>query len=340
MQDAVHEHRLVTHPVTDLHRANLHHNLAGQQVPPNVFSQLLRWHDPFMAEHSSSLVTRVSTWFSSNARELPWRSDPTPWGVLVSEVMLQQTPVARVLPVWQSWMTRWPNPTQLAMSPLADALRAWGRLGYPRRAMRLHESARMISAEFNGEVPASYNQLRSLPGVGDYTAAAVLSFAFGESALVLDVNVRRFLVRHQWGVPAVPGAVTGAERQLAESLLPTHGAPLWAAASMELGQLVCTARTPNCESCPVAADCTWLAAGKPGADQRTTRRQTYEGTDRQVRGLILRRLHNGPASQSDLSQLWADRPQLDRALDSLVADGLVDPISPQTYALPEDSPAG
>lgn len=250
--------------------------------------------------------------------------------------MLQQTPVTRVQPVWEAWMRRWPTPSLLADDTLASALRAWGRLGYPRRAMRLHESAKVIASDFAGRVPDTYDDLRTLPGVGDYTAAAVLSFAFGKPAVVLDVNVRRFLVRHEWGIPAVPGAVTTAERSLAQNLLPVRHAAQWAAASMEFGQVICTARDPRCGICPVANDCAWLAADKPGAAQRTTRPQSYKGTDRQVRGLILQRLHEGAGTIDDLRALWAEPRQLDRALDSLVADGLVDPIDDGRYTLPED----
>lgn len=283
------------------------------------------------------LAEALSDWFAVNARALPWRVEPTPWGVLVSEFMLQQTPVSRVLPVWQNWLERWPAPADLAAEPVAEALRAWGRLGYPRRAMRLHASAAAITEEHGGEVPNTYESLMALPGVGDYTAAAVISFAFGGRAVVMDVNIRRFLARFFYGQPSAPAHITAAERALAESLVPATEPALWAAATMELGQTICTARDPACDRCPVAAGCAWLAAGKPGAEQRTTRPQRFQGTDRYVRGLIMARLREGPATAAELQTLWHDdRVQLDRALDSLVTDGLVDPVTQDRFTLPGD----
>lgn len=289
-----------------------------------------------MSVGDDRIQLRVLDWFDRNARELPWRSDPEPWGVLVSEVMLAQTPVARVEPIWRQWLQRWPTPAQLATEPGSEVIRAWGRLGYPRRALRLHQAAQMIVTDHDGQVPDDYDQLRALPGVGDYTAAAVLSFAFGRRAIVLDVNVRRFLARLQSGVAAPPAHATKAERAAAAALIPAADPARWAAASMELGALICTARSPGCQRCPVAEDCRWLAAGRPGLGSSTTRRQRFEGTDRQVRGLImavLREAH-GPVSIGSLDTVWPDQVQLLRALDSLVADGLLDPIGNDTLALP------
>ena len=288
-------------------------------------------------QHSTPVQDRLLAWFAGQARDLPWRGGASPWGVLVSEVMLQQTPVPRVMPVWRQWLARWPEPTGLAAEPAAEAIRAWGRLGYPRRAMRLHAAAMVITAEHGGQVPSTYEALRTLPGVGDYTAAAVVSFAFGGRAVVLDVNVRRFFARYFDGQPAPAAQVTAAERARAEALLPAEAPAAWAAATMEFGQLICTARNPACDRCPVADGCAWLSRGRPGAGTRTTKPQSYVGTDRQVRGLIVAHLHAGPAARPTLDALWpADPIQLARALDSLVADGLVDPIAPATYALPGD----
>lgn len=285
---------------------------------------------------TETLTGPTRAWFERNARELPWRTDPDPWGVLVSEVMLAQTPVARVEPVWREWMTRWPTPADLAAATPADALRAWGRLGYPRRALRLHASATAIVTTHGGRVPSTYEDLRALPGVGDYTAGAVISFAYGGRAVVLDVNVRRLLTRVLDGIAAPPGHVTAAERQRAEALLPASGAAEWAIASMELGAVICTARNPRCQDCPLAQQCLWLARGRPGLGQRTTKRQTYQGTDRQARGRIMAALRESetPVSRENLDALWHAPDQLSRALDGLVVDGLVDPVGPYTYALP------
>ena len=142
----------------------------------------------------------ILAWFDESARELPWRTDPQPWRVMVSEFMLQQTPVARVLPVFETWMSRWPSPTSLASDSPGEAVRAWGKLGYPRRAQRLHASAVAIVERHGGEVPSDIDLLRALPGVGDYTAAAIASFAFGQRHPVLDTNVRRLFARTVEGV--------------------------------------------------------------------------------------------------------------------------------------------
>jgi A/G-specific adenine glycosylase len=283
----------------------------------------------------------VLAWYARNARDLPWRAPTaTPWSVLVSEIMLQQTPVARVLPAHGQWLARWPTPGALAAEPPAEAIRQWGRLGYPRRALRLHETATILTRRHGGTVPADYRALLALPGVGGYTAAAVASFAFGQRHAVLDTNVRRVLGRLIAGRPPSPGAPSAAERRLAESLLPGQPATAarWSVAVMELGALVCTAAGPRCGACPVARDCAWLAAGRPQepAAGGGRRAQRYEGTDRQCRGRLLAVLRDGdaPAHRARFDAVWADQTQLDRALDGLVADGLVDRMPGERYALP------
>jgi A/G-specific adenine glycosylase len=293
---------------------------------------------------STSYAEPVLAWYARNARDLPWRAPgATPWAVLVSEIMLQQTPVSRVLPAYLSWMARWPAPAALAASPAGEAIRQWGRLGYPRRALRLHETATILVARHGGTVPADVDALRALPGIGSYTAAAVASFAFGQRHAVLDTNVRRVLARLVAGqaVPATTSsAASVAERRLAESLLPAEPAvaACWSVAVMELGALVCTAASPRCYSCPVAGDCGWLAAGRPAPLDGLARRRTqkYDGTDRQCRGRVLAvlRAAGGPVRRADFDAVWAVRPQLDRALDGLVADGLADPLPDGRFALP------
>jgi A/G-specific adenine glycosylase len=282
------------------------------------------------------LHERITTWFASAARDLPWRRDVSPWAVMVSEFMLQQTPVARVLPVYEVWMRRWPRPADLAAEPAGEAVRAWGRLGYPRRALRLHAAAVAIVTRHGGEVPSAQDELLALPGVGDYTAAAITSFAFAGRAVVLDTNIRRVLARVVSGVELPAPAVTAAERDLATALLPTRDAHVWAAATMELGALVCTARSPQCQVCPVADVCRWRAAGHPAHDGPARRGQAWEGTDRQCRGRLMAVLRDaeGPVAKADLDAVWPDAMQRERALDGLVADGLVEPLADQTYALP------
>ncbi|MEU6159698.1 A/G-specific adenine glycosylase [Streptomyces sp. NPDC047130] len=285
------------------------------------------------------LHTPVIAWFEANARDLPWRrAEAGAWGVMVSEFMLQQTPVARVLPVYEQWLARWPRPADLAAEAPGEAVRAWGRLGYPRRALRLHGAAVAITERHDGEVPSDHGELLALPGVGEYTAAAVASFAFGRRHAVLDTNVRRVLARAVTGVQYPPTATTAAERRLAVSLLPADEgtAARWAAASMELGALVCTARNESCHRCPIASRCAWRQAGKPEHDGPPRRGQTYAGTDRQVRGKLLAvlRAAREPVPQAALDAVWDEPVQRARALDGLVADGLVEPLDEGLYRLP------
>lgn len=290
------------------------------------------------AGRPETLHAAVLGWYAENARDLPWRRPGTsPWAVLVSEVMLQQTPVERVRPVWQEWLHRWPTPVDLAAEPAGEAVRAWGRLGYPRRALRLHAAAAEITARHGGTVPSGYDELRALPGVGDYTAAAVASFAFGARHAVLDTNVRRVLARLLEGQAAAPAHPRSAERAAAEALLPPAAdAPVWSVALMELGALVCTARRPACGACPVREACAWLACGQPPGEGPTRRSQPWEGTDRQARGRLLAVLRDrpDPVSRSELDVAWPDPVQRDRALHGLVVDGLVEALDEQRFGLP------
>lgn len=274
----------------------------------------------------------VVTWFDSHARDLPWREpDRTPWGVLVSEVMLQQTPVVRVEPAWRSWMARWPEPVDLARADTADVLRAWDRLGYPRRALRLAECARAVVSRHGGVVPDDEEALLALPGIGSYTAAAVRAFAFGHRSVVLDTNVRRVLARVAAGSALPAPALTVAERLLAETFVPDEPADAarWAAASMELGALVCTARAPRCVACPVAAGCAWRLSGMPSDEHALRRRtQAWAGTDRQVRGRVMALLREalGPVPADALAAVWPDDAQRTRCVAGLVEDGLVEEL--------------
>jgi A/G-specific adenine glycosylase len=281
----------------------------------------------------------VIDWFDDNARDLPWRRpEAGAWGVMVSEFMLQQTPVSRVLPVYEQWLERWPTPAALAAQPSGEAVRAWGRLGYPRRALRLHAAATAISQLHGGEVPTDHAELLALPGVGEYTAAAVASFAYGQRHAVLDTNVRRVFARAVSGVEYPPNATTAAERRIAHRMLPADEATAarWAAATMELGALICTARGPECARCPIADRCAWRLAGSPAHDGPPRRGQTYAGTDRQVRGRLLAVLREAtsPVPQAALDAVWHEPVQRARALDGLVADGLVEPLEDGLYRLP------
>ncbi|OOC56612.1 MULTISPECIES: HhH-GPD family protein [Nocardiopsis] len=283
--------------------------------------------------------TAVLAWYETNARDLPWRRpEASAWSILVSEIMLQQTPVVRVLPAWRAWMERWPTPADLAREPSGEAVRMWNRLGYPRRALRLHACAVAVTEEYGGRVPDDHATLLSLPGIGAYTAAAVASFAFGQRHAILDTNVRRVLARAETGIQYPPKTQTKAETALAESLLPPTPsvAARWGVAVMELGALVCTARAPACADCPIAGQCAWRLAGKPAHEGPPRRGQTYAGTDRQVRGKLLAVLRDSvhPVSKDALDVVWDDGVQRERALDALVSDGLVDPLDDGRYALP------
>ncbi|WP_218861697.1 A/G-specific adenine glycosylase [Nocardioides panzhihuensis] len=287
----------------------------------------------------TDLHDAVLDWYDANARDLPWRSSAaTPWSVMVSEFMLQQTPVSRVLPVHEAWLERWPTPADLAAEPTGEAVRAWGRLGYPRRALRLHAAATAIVADHGGEVPDSYDDLIALPGVGDYTAAAIATFAYGKRHVVLDTNVRRVFARTLSGVEFPSQSVNKAERELASGVLPTDEptAATWSVAVMELGALVCTAANPSCARCPVADLCAWRAAGHPAYDGPPRKVQTWAGTDRQCRGRLLAVLRDAdsPVHRSRLDVVWSDAPQRQRALEGLVKDNLATEVEPDFFALP------
>jgi A/G-specific adenine glycosylase len=280
----------------------------------------------------------VLRWYAANARDLPWRlPGVSAWSVLVSEIMLQQTPVARVLPAHAAWLARWPTPPSLAAAAPGEAVRQWGRLGYPRRALRLHTTATILTAEHAGQVPDSVRVLRALPGVGSYTAAAVASFAFGQRHAVLDTNVRRVLGRLVQGEEFPARSASAAEARLAESLLPPVPglAARWSVAVMELGALVCTATRPDCARCPVARRCEWRRAGSPAGPPRPAP-QRYLGSDRECRGRLLAvlRAAAGPVPADRLDAAWPDPAQRARALRALVADGLAAPLEQHRYALP------
>ena len=297
----------------------------------------------------AALHEALDTWFGTTARKLPWREPGcSAWGILVSEIMLQQTPVVRVLPVWEDWLRRWPTPADLAAEAPGEAVRHWGRLGYPRRALRLHAAAAAIVEKHDGDVPGSYDELLELPGVGSYTAAAVAAFAFGRRETVVDTNIRRVHARLFSGTALPSQSLTAAEMRLAAELLPADvGLSVrWNAAVMELGALVCTARTPKCGDCPVRGACAWRAAGEPPPSY-TPKGQAWHGTDRQVRGAVMAvlRLADAPVAPEMFHQPAADLgfgtggigvplaalhrlnsapEQLERALAGLVDDGLAE----------------
>jgi A/G-specific adenine glycosylase len=283
----------------------------------------------------------ILTWYARNARELPWRTEgTTPWGIFVSEVMSQQTPVARIAPAWEQWIQRWPTPCSLADASPAEVIREWATLGYPRRALWLRDAAATMCHEFAGEVPADYADLIGLPGVGDYTAASVSAFAYQRRTLVLDTNVRRVFARIFTGIERpTASSATKTERLLADQLAPVDGvqAADWAVASMEFGSLICKATAPACSTCPIRDHCAWFGAGQPANDVRPRKQQRFDGTDRQVRGKLLAVLrasdHRG-VTYDDLMSCWPHADQRERCLTSLIADGLVEALPADYYRLP------
>jgi A/G-specific adenine glycosylase len=283
-------------------------------------------------------TSALLSWFARAGRPLPWRGGQVgAWEILLCEVMSQQTPVARVEPVWRAWLDRWPGPAELAAAAPADVIRMWGKLGYPRRALRLRECALAVVDLHDGRVPHDVDQLLALPGVGDYTARAVACFAYGRRVPVVDTNVRRVVARAVRGVAEAGPPSTRRDLAAVEALLPDdrERAVAFSVAVMELGALVCTARAPRCDDCPLAPTCAWLAAGRPEWDGPRRKVQTFAGTDRQVRGLLLDVLRDGDgtAARSALDAVWPDATQRDRALDSLLGDGLVVRVG-EHYSLP------
>ena len=278
----------------------------------------------------------LSRWYEQAQRDLPWRrADVTPWQILVSEFMLQQTPVARVEPIWLAWVARWPTPSATAAASPADVLRAWGKLGYPRRAKRLHECASVIAELFDDVVPSDVETLLTLPGIGAYTARAVACFAYQQPVPVVDTNVRRVVARAMYG-RADAAAASPRDLEDVAALLPNDAdARRFSAALMELGATVCTARAPRCGVCPLSA-CAWRSSGYPAAIGPARRVQRYVGTDRQVRGRLLDVLrgNDSPVTRAQLDVAWlTDTAQRDRALDSLLVDGLIEQTTDGRFAL-------
>lgn len=287
---------------------------------------------------SGVLTETLVDWFRTDARDLPWRRPGvTGWQILVSEVMLQQTPVARVAPLWQEWIERWPVPSAMAAAGRGEVLRAWGKLGYPRRAMRLHDCAAVLAEQHGDRTPEDVETLLTLPGVGAYTARAVACFAHGQRVPVVDTNVRRVIARAIHGRADAGNPSTTRDLADAQALLPTDvpTAVTFSAALMELGAVICKARTPDCGRCPLP-ECAWVSAGRPPLEGPARSVQKFAGTDRQVRGLLMDVLRgsDSPVAKPRLDQVWTIDPgQRERALASLLDDGLIEQTAHGDFAL-------
>ena len=270
-----------------------------------------------MAAALSRLQREVLAWAPSGWRELPWRRSRDPWAVLVSELMLQQTQVARVVPKWHAFLERWPTPAACAAAPAAEVVRAWAGLGYNRRALNLHRCAVEVVASHGGELPADLAALQALPGIGPYTARAVLAFAFGRDVGVVDTNVARVLSRAVGGGRAL--------QEVADRLVPPGQAWAWNQALLDLGATVCTARRPRCDACPVARSCAWRRRGGEDPFSRRPAAPRFEGSDRQARGRLLDALRRGPVRDvAAACGASGDRLRAARIADGLVSDGFAE----------------
>ncbi|MDQ0645207.1 A/G-specific adenine glycosylase [Microbacterium murale] len=297
---------------------------------------------PVISTPSPDLSSILADWYHSEARDLPWRRKAFharfgAWGTLVSEFMLQQTPVTRVIPRLEAWLERWPTPTAMSSATPAEVVQQWANLGYPRRALWLHRAAIEITARHGGDVPRNVEALLALSGIGDYTARAVAAFAFGDRHPVVDTNTRRVMARALEG-RSQPGPASRRDLVTMKALLPDADdeSAVFNAAMMELGATVCTSRAPKCERCPIAAQCAWLSSGRPDTGDDRRKQARYEGSDRQARGAVLKALRESDAGAVPLDAVihdWTDLAQRDRAIDSLIADGLAE-ASEQMLRLP------
>lgn len=290
---------------------------------------------------SPSGRSQVLDWARVNGRDLPWRRTRDPWAVLVSEVMLQQTKADRVVPRWERFLQRWPSTADCAGATLGEVLVEWQGLGYPRRARALHASARCIEGDHGGRFPDDIDTLLTLPGIGPYTARAVLAFAFDRDVAVVDTNVGRILARRH-GAPLGPAAA----QARADDWVPAGKGWEWNQALLDVGARCCRPRDPACEGCPVAPGCSWHLAGRPDPDPASgsagvSRPQArFDGSARQARGRLLAALATGPVDPDDVPAviLWSDRADAAVAsaaiVEGLAGDGLVERADDGTLVLP------
>ena len=276
-------------------------------------------------------------WGAASRRDLPWRRTRDPWSVLVSETMLQQTQVSRVAPRYASFLARFPTAETCAEASVGDVLRLWSGLGYNGRAVRLHRAASMVTDQLGGSFPATVDGLRQLPGVGPYTARAILAFAFEADVAVVDTNVSRILAR--WHGSPVVRPIQAQER--ADAALPAGRAWAWNQSLMDLGATVCSARGPACARCPLRPSCRWNRAGRPEPDPGSipvgSRQSRFDGSDRQGRGRLVRALALGPIDAARIPTVmgWPEDPdRAARVVDALVGDGLAVREGSGSYRLP------
>lgn len=277
------------------------------------------------ASEAANFRRTLAAWYRKNGRhDLPWRLTRDPYAVLVSEVMLQQTQVERVLPYYRAWLARWPDFAALAAVPPSEVIREWRGLGYNRRALNLHRLAVRVVEDCGGVLPDDATELLNLPGVGSYTASALRSFAREERVAVADTNIARVIARAVLGVAGQRDIPPGRIREAAAALLPARNARGHNLALMDLGATICRARLPQCGACPVRTLCRWNTAGRPDATSRTTSVPKFETTARYARGRIIDALREHPASKDELAACLPEyhRPHIREYLLGLVRDGL------------------
>jgi A/G-specific adenine glycosylase len=283
---------------------------------------------------SRAQAPTLLTWGDRVRRDLPWRRTRDPWAILVAELMLQQTQVARVIPRYEAFLELFPDPTACAAAAPGEVVRAWAGLGYNRRALNLHRAASRIRDEHGGSLPSELDRLLALPGIGPYTARAVLVFAFERDHGVVDTNAARFLAR------AVAGRRLAAReaQRLADAQVPAGEGWAWNQAVLDLGATVCVKRAPRCDACPLRTSCAWFVAGLPDPDPSegsagtSGRRSTFEGSERQGRGRLVQALRTGPIELDRVSAVvgWTDDPErAQRVVDGLVLDGLAEYLDGQ-----------
>lgn len=273
------------------------------------------------------LTERVLDWAADVRQDLPWRATRDPWAVLVSELMLQQTQVARVVPKYAAFLARFPTPTACADAAVGDIVTAWAGLGYNRRAVHLHRTAVCVRDDHDGVLPVTLEGLLALPGIGPYTARAVLAFAHERDVGVVDTNAGRVLARAVAGRRLAP---TEAQRT-ADAVVPPGRGWAWNQAILDLGAVVCTKRSPRCGDCPVEDLCAWRTGDPTGPDPAVDSaavsrpQSTFEGSDRQGRGRLVEALRAGGVPRSDVPAVvgWDDTDRVRRVVDGLVDDGLV-----------------
>lgn len=289
-----------------------------------------------MSELATTLPSMLLPWVDRELRDLPWRRTRDPWAVLVAETMLQQTQVSRVEGRWVRFLERFPDPASCAAAPAADLLREWAGLGYNRRALMLHRAATAIRDDHGGRVPSNLESLMALPGVGAYTARAVLAFAFEDRAAPVDTNIGRVLARLGGTALSVRAA-----QQLADSLVPPDAVWPWNQGVMELGAVVCTKRKPRCDDCPVFDACRWQGQGPDPAEGSAAvgRPQArFEGSDRQLRGRLIDLLRRGPATQAAVAESLVDAGRRERIVSGLLADGLIEEVEGRLQLTGETQP--